>query len=127
MTWALISEIERFNMAIFIIGSLGVLVVTREFRYFFSFAVGSAIMTLNFRFLRKIIEGAIAGVTVKRMELIKLPIKFLVVAGLIVIAMVYGDVNIPFFVAGLSTVFLSVVLSQISPMFTRRRRNEDGA
>ena len=81
----MISEIERFNLAIFILGSLGSLLVMREFKYFFSFAVGSAIMILNFRFLRKIIEGTFLGPEVNRMELIKLPIKFLILAGLVVV------------------------------------------
>ena len=123
----MISEIERFNLAIFILGSLGSLLVTREFKYFFSFAVGSAIMILNFRFLRKIIEGTFLGPEVNRMELIKLPIKFLILAGLVVVILMFGDVNIPLFVTGLSTVFFSIVLYQLTTLFSRRRRKEDGA
>ena len=123
----MISEIERFNMALFILGSLGSLVVMRQFTYFFSFAVGSAIMTLNFRFLKKIIEGTFLGPEVNKMGLIRLPIKFLILAGLVVVVLVFGDVNIPFFVAGLSTVFFSIILYQITTMFSRGRRNENGA
>ena len=123
----MISEIERFNLAIFILGSLGSLLVMREFKYFFSFAVGSAIMILNFRFLRKIIEGTFLGPEVNRMELIKLPIKFLILAGLVVVILMFGDVNIPFFVTGLSTVFFSIVLYQLTTLFSRSRRKEDGA
>jgi hypothetical protein len=122
----MISEIERFNLAIFILGSLGSLLVMREFKYFFSFAVGSAIMILNFRFLRKIIEGTFLGPEVNRMELIKLPIKFLILAGLVVVILMFGDVNIPFFVTGLSTVFFSIVLYQLTTLFSRSRRKEDG-
>jgi hypothetical protein len=127
MRRTVINEIERFNMTIFILGSLGSLVVTRQFTYFFSFAVGSAIMTLNFRFLKRIVEGTFLGPEVNKMELIKLPIKFLILAGLVVVVMVFGDVNIPFFVAGLSTVFFSLVLSQLMTMFSRGRRKENGA
>jgi hypothetical protein len=123
----MISEIERFNLAIFILGSLGSLLVMREFKYFFSFAVGSAIMILNFRFLRKIIEGTFLGPEVNRMELIKLPIKFLILAGLVVVILMFGDVSIPLFVTGLSTVFFSIVLYQLTTLFSRPRRKEDGA
>jgi len=52
----MLTEIERINVIILLIGCLAATVIMREFRYVFSFGVGSAIMTLNFRFLRKGIE-----------------------------------------------------------------------
>ncbi len=52
-----ISNIERINVIVLILGSILTIVIMREFKYVFSFAVASAIMTLNFRFIRKILEG----------------------------------------------------------------------
>jgi hypothetical protein len=54
-----ISDIERINIIVLVIGSILAMVIMREFKYVFSFAVASAIMTLNFRFLKKIIEGGL--------------------------------------------------------------------
>jgi hypothetical protein len=51
-----ISDIEKINLIILILGSVVTILVMRKFTYLFSFAVASAIVTLNFRFLRKIIE-----------------------------------------------------------------------
>ncbi len=53
----MLTEIERFNVLILAVGCMAAAIIMREFKYVFSFGVGSAIMTLNFRFLRKAIEG----------------------------------------------------------------------
>ena len=55
------SEIERINVIILVLGSLASLAVMRDFQHFFSFAVASSIMTLNFRYLRKIMEAFSPG------------------------------------------------------------------
>lgn len=125
-----LSDIERINVAILVIGSILTMVIMREFRHVFSFAVGSAAMTANFRFLRKIIEGGLLGANVRKRDLaVKLPLKFLALMGLVVIVVVYGDVNVWFFLIGLSTVFISVVIHQIQLAFTpaERRRQKNGA
>jgi hypothetical protein len=122
------SDIERINVAILIIGSIATIFVMREFRYLFSFAVASAIMTLNFRLLKKIIESGLLKGKVRKLDLfIGLPLKFLVLIGLILVIVIFGDINVVFFLIGLSTVFLSVVINQVrgilSPAVKRRQKN----
>jgi hypothetical protein len=122
-----INDIERVNIFILILGSILILLITREFKYFFSFAVASSIMTLNFRFLRKIIQGGFTQSQVRKKDLlIKLPLKFLVLIGLVVLVVVFGDINVVCFLIGLSTVFISVVVNQIQIALTpvaKRRQN----
>jgi hypothetical protein len=134
------NEIERINVIILVLGSLASLAVMRDFQHFFSFAVGSSIMTLNFRYLRRIMEAFFARAsqaegedtagkvrTPSKAELFfRLPIKFLVLAALVVIVLLWGNVNIVFFIIGLSTVLLSIVISQVAAAFGPVRRKEDG-
>jgi hypothetical protein len=125
-----IIDIERANVVVLVLGSILSAVIMREFKYFFSFAVGSSMMTLNFRFLRKIIEGVFANVSVDKKEfLIKLPIKFLVLVGLVALVVIFGDISVVFFLIGLSTVFISIVVTQIIAVFSpaEKRRQKDGA
>jgi hypothetical protein len=125
-----ISNIERINVIILIIGSILAMVIMREFKYVFSFAVASAIMTLNFRFLKKIIEGGFLQAEAKKIDLaIKLPLKFLVLVALVAIVVIYGDINLVFFLIGLSTVFISVVINQFSGLWKPavKRRQNNGA
>jgi len=124
-----LNDIHRVNVAVFLIGSLLSLFIMREFKYFFSFAVASAIMAFNFRLLRKIIEGAIGRSDGRKLDLlIKLPLKFLVLLGLIAVVLIFGDVDLVFFLMGLSTVFLSIIINQIIVAFTPaiKRRQKDG-
>jgi len=124
-----IGDIEKINVCILILGSIASMVIMRDFTYLFSFAVASAIMTLNFRLLRRIVEGFFSrSCPVKKELLIKLPLKFFGLTGLVVIIVVWGNVNIPFFAAGLSTVFLAVVINQVVVVFTpETRRKHHGA
>jgi hypothetical protein len=125
-----ISDIERFNLIVLLLGSILSAVIMREFKYFFSFAVGSSMMVLNFRFLRKIIEGGFSNPNVSKKEvLIKLPLKFLVLAGLVTVVIVFGDISVAFFLVGLSTVFISIVITQVLGIFSpaAKRRQKDGA
>jgi len=122
----MLTEIERINVIILVLGCLASTIIMREFKYVFSFGVGSAIMTLNFRFLRRGIEGAFlkaqAGEQAdepvnkqinKKTLLIKLPLKFLALVTAVILVVLYGDIDVIFFLIGLSTVFISIVLSQI--------------
>lgn len=125
-----ISDIERLNVIIFILGSVISLIVMRDFKYFFSFAVASAIITLNFRFLKKIIESGFLQSTINKKELfIKLPLKFLVLAGLVVVIIIYGKIDVIFFLIGLSTLFISIIINQTMVMLslTSKRRQKNGA
>ncbi len=123
----MIADIERLNVAILILGSLASLVVMREFKYFFSFASGSAIVTLNFRLIRNMVERTFnPGVTVRKTDIFRIFIKFLFLAALVIVILVYGKVDIQFFLAGLSTVFLAIVLQQLYGMFRTKGRKEDG-
>jgi hypothetical protein len=124
-----LDDVQRINVVIFVAGSLLSLFIMRDFKYFYSFAVASAIITLNFRFLRKIIEGAINNTLVSKTELlIKLPLKILVLFALIAVALIYGNVDMLFFAAGLSTVFLSIIINQLGLSFipSMKRRQKDG-
>lgn len=125
----MLTEIECLNVIILAIGCLAATVIMREFRYVFSFGVGSAIMTLNFRFLRKGIEGIFKNVQCseqaqessqltrqisKKALIVKLPLKFFALVTAVILVVRYGDIDVMFFLIGLSTVFVSIVLSQIS-------------
>ena len=110
----MLTEIERINVIVLVIGCLASTVIMREFRYVFSFGIGSAIMTLNFRFLRKGIEGAFSEQVNKKALIVKLPLKFLALVTAVILVVLYGDIDVIFFLIGLSTVFISIVLSQIS-------------
>lgn len=114
---ATITEIERINVMILVIGSVASIFIMREFKYFFSFAVASAMMTANFRLIRKILTAAFCAATIQKRELVKLPLKFLALALLVALVMIYGDIDILFFMIGLSTVFLSLVIHQIVLVF----------
>ena len=125
-----IINIEHVNVIVLIVGSLLSILIMREFKYLFSFAVASSIMTLNFRFLKKIMEaGFLKSEGAKRGFLIALPLKFLVLAGLIVVVFLYGEIDIIFFLIGLSTLFISIVINQIAILFNpeAKRRQKDGA
>lgn len=125
-----IRDIERINIIVLVIGSILAMVIMREFKYVFSFAVASAIMTLNFRFLKKIIEGGLLEAENKKIELaVKLPLKFLILVAFIAIIVIYGDINLVFFLVGLSTVFISVVINQFSGLWNPavKRRQKNGA
>jgi hypothetical protein len=125
-----ISDIEHINLAVLVIGSVITILAMREFKCLFSFAVASAIMTLNFRLLKKIVEGGFSLSTLNKKELmIKVPLKFLVLVGLVAVIVIYGDINILFFLIGLSTVFISIVINQVSALFSpaAKRRQKDGA
>ena len=123
-----ISDIERINVIILLIGSIASAVIMRDFVHFFSFAVASAIMILNFRLLRRVVESVFARSVVSKKEmLIKLPLKFFGLIALVVVILVWGNMNIVFFVLGLSTVFLSILISQIVIAFSPEvRRKQDG-
>lgn len=125
-----ISDIERINVIVLVIGSILAMVIMREFKYVFSFAVASAIMTLNFRFLKKIIEGGLLEAKNKKIELaVKLPLKFLILVAFIAVVVIYGDIDLVFFLVGLSTVFISVVINQFSGLWNpaAKRRQKNGA
>lgn len=125
-----ISDIERINVIVLVIGSILAMVIMREFKYVFSFAVASAIMTLNFRFLKKIIEGGLLEAENKKIELaVKLPLKFLILVAFIAVVVIYGDIDLVFFLVGLSTVFISVVINQFSGLWNPavKRRQNNGA
>jgi hypothetical protein len=122
------NDIERINIIILVVGSIASAMIMRDFVHFFSFAVASAIMTLNFRLLRKVVEGFFARSVLSKKELfIKLPLKFFVLIALVVVIFLWGNVNILFFVIGLSTVFLSILISQVVIAFSPElRRKQDG-
>lgn len=125
-----ITDIEHINVFVLVIGSILAMIIMREFKYVFSFAVASAIMTLNFRFIKKIIEGGLLKPEGKKLELaIKIPLKFLILIALIAIVVIYGDIDVVFFLIGLSTVFISIVINQFSSLWNPalKRRQKNGA
>jgi hypothetical protein len=144
------NEIERINVIILVLGSLASLAVMRDFQHFFSFVAGSSIMTLNFRYLRRIMEAffskassihegdsassvhegdraTVRSAPSKAELFIRLPIKFFVLVALVVVVLLWGNVDIVFFIIGLSTVLLSIIISQVAAAFGPGvRRKEDG-
>ncbi len=124
----IISDIERINVAILILGSILSILITKDFKCLFSFAVASSIMVLNFRLLKKILEGGFILLTMKKKALLLvLPFKFLALAGAVVIILKYGNIDVVFFLMGLTTLFLSIIVARtyslVSPMLKRRQKN----
>jgi hypothetical protein len=112
-----VSNVEHTNVAILVIGSLAILIATRDYMALFSFSVASAIVTLNFRLLKKIIENLLIKKIFDKKDLfIRLPLKFLLLLGAITIVILYGDIRMIYFLIGLSTVFLSILISQFRPV-----------
>ena len=132
----MLTDIERINVLVLAVGCMAAAIIMREFKYVFSFGVGSAIMTLNFRFLRKGVEGIFQNLQqegaaeqsqqaerqlIRRISrkafIVKLPLKFLALVTAVSLVILYGDIQVVFFLVGLSTVFISVVLSYVSSAF----------
>jgi hypothetical protein len=112
-----ISDVEHTNVAFLIIGSLAIFAATRDYMAIFSFAVASAIVVLNFRLLKKIIENLLIKKTFDKKDLfIRLPLKFLLLLGAITVVVLYGNIRIIYFLIGLSTVFISILISQFRPV-----------
>ena len=112
-----IANVEHTNAAILVIGSLAVFIATRDYMALFSFAVASAIVTLNFRLLKSILENFLIKKTFVKSDLfIRLPLKFLLLFGAIIIVFLYSDIHLIYFLIGLSTVFLSILISQFRPV-----------
>lgn len=112
-----IANVEHTNVAILVIGSLAVFIATRDYMALFSFAVASAIVTLNFRLLKNILENFLIKKTFVKSDLfIRLPLKFLLLFGAIIIVFLYSDIHLIYFLIGLSTVFLSILISQFRPV-----------
>jgi hypothetical protein len=114
MKAGILREIERINVVILCLGSLLTLFLSSQFNYFLSFALGSAIMSLNFRILKGIVEKSLLSQNIERKGLlIKLPLKFLGLLALISLVLIYGNVHPIYFLLGLSTVLLSIIFVQI--------------
>ena len=113
-----VTQVERCNIAIFVLGSLAIAVLIRDLTAFFSFAVASAIVIFNFRLLKHIISRLILKQEIGKRDLfLALPAKFLLLLGLLTVVVIYGDVKISYFLIGLSTVFISILISQLLPVF----------
>jgi len=66
----------------------------------------------------------------KKIELaVKLPLKLLILVAFIAVVVIYGDIDLVFFLVGLSTVFISVVINQFSGLWNpaAKRRQKNGA
>jgi len=118
-------EVEHTNIAILAVGSLAILMATREFMPFFSFAIASAIVTVNFRILKNIIENLLIKRVFQKKDLfIRLPLKFGLLIGAITVLLLYGDIALVYFLIGLSTVFISILICQFRPDFRSRSGKE---
>lgn len=112
-----IANVEHTNVAILILGCLVSYAISRDYMAVFSFAVASAIVIVNFRLLKKIIENLLIKKIFDKKDLfIRIPLKFLIILGAISIVILYADIRIVYFLVGLSTVFLSVLISQFRPV-----------
>ena len=123
-----ISNIERVNVFILILGSILSFIIMKDFKYVFSFAIAGAIMLLNFRLLRKILEGGLIQSAMKKKALLLvLPFKFLILAVAIVVILKYENIDVIFFLAGLTTLFFSIIVvhtcSLVNPMLKRRQKH----
>jgi hypothetical protein len=120
-----IADVEHANLAVLIVGSMAVFALTRDRVSLFSFAVASAIMILNFRLLKKILENLLIRKTLSKMDLlIKLPLKFVFLMGAVILVLAYAKIHVVYFMIGLSTVFMSIIIGQIRPLFNSHLREE---
>ena len=114
-----VNQVERCNLAIFILGSIAVAVIIRDVMAFFSFAVASAIVIFNFRLLKNIITKLVLKQEIGKKDLlITLPLKFILLLGILTVIVVYGNIKPVYFLMGLSTVFVSILVSQLLPVFS---------
>ena len=114
-----VNQVERCNLAIFILGSIAVAVFIRDVMAFFSFAVASAIVIFNFRLLKNIITKLVLKQEIGKKDLlITLPLKFILLLGILTVIVVYGNIKPVYFLMGLSTVFVSILVSQLLPVFS---------
>lgn len=114
-----VNQVERCNLAIFILGSIAVAVIIRDVMAFFSFAVASAIVIFNFRLLKNIIAKLVLKQEIGKKDLlITLPLKFILLLGILTVIVVYGNIKPIYFLMGLSTVFVSILVSQLLPVFS---------
>ena len=117
-----IADVEHANLAVLIVGSMAVFALTRDRVSLFSFAVASAIMILNFRLLKKILENLLIRKTLSKTDLlIKLPLKFVFLMGAVILVLAYAKIHVVYFMIGLSTVFMSIIIGQIRPFFNSPR------
>lgn len=125
-----IAEVERCNLAILVLGSIIVTIATRDMMAFVSFAVASAIVTFNFRLLKNVIERLLIKRTLSKTDLfITLPVKFILLFGILTAVIVYGNVQPIYFLIGVSTVFISILVIQFKLMLGsgEQRRENNGA
>jgi hypothetical protein len=114
-----VNQVERCNLGIFILGSIAVAVFIRDVMAFFSFAVASAIVIFNFRLLKNIITKLVLKQEIGKKDLlITLPLKFILLLGILTVIVVYGNIKPVYFLMGLSTVFVSILVSQLLPVFS---------
>ena len=114
-----VNQVEHCNLAIFILGSIAVAVFIRDVMAFFSFAVASAIVIFNFRLLKNIITKLVLKQEIGKKDLlITLPLKFILLLGILTVIVVYGNIKPAYFLMGLSTVFVSILVSQFLPVFS---------
>lgn len=124
MTQGTIKDIEKINLFILTLGSIAIILFFRDFKYFLSFALGSAIVSLNFRLLKNIIAGSFSSSKVNRKALLlKLPLKFFGLLLAVSLIIIYGDIDVIYFTVGLTTVFISILLAQI-PFFRASTEEE---
>ena len=78
------------------------------------------VFTLGFAFSLKPeawrgdVRGRLPLLRHKKALIIRLPLKFFALATAVILVVLYGDIDVIFFLIGLSTVFIPIVLSQIS-------------
>jgi hypothetical protein len=114
-----ITQAERCNLALLTLGSIAIAFFVRDLMAFFSFVVASAIVILNFRLLKNIIIKLVLKQEISKRDLfLILPAKFILLLGILTIIVVYGNIKPFYFLMGLSTVFVSILVSQLLPVFS---------
>lgn len=124
-----IKDIEKLNLVLLSAGSLAVLLLTREFKNFVSYSLACAIMALNFRLLKLIIEKGFSPNRVsKKLLILGISAKFLGLLAAVSLLLLSKEIDFIYFFLGLSSFFLSVLLSQVSPRVGSLKGGErDGA
>lgn len=109
-------NVEKTVAVILVLGSILLIVLTRDEKMLVSFALGSALMLMNLRVLRWIVEGAIRRERKKTWFLLLLPLQFGCLIALVSLLFLYGGLNAVAFLLGISTLFVSVIVTFLTPL-----------
>lgn len=107
-----LKDLQKTSIYILILGCL-LLIFFRNGRLLVSFALGSALMIINLRVLKWIVETALKREEKRKWFFLFLPLQFLLLLGFISIVILYGNIEPVFFLIGISTFFIAILINSL--------------